>query len=76
MDKIRGVGTSSINWVLMMSSMFTHGIRFEVAQDVLGVLFAHWAKAAAKARDAANPDTDHLNTPRAIVNINNTPVWC
>lgn len=27
----------------------THGIRFEVAQDVLGALLAHWSEAAAEA---------------------------
>jgi len=36
--------------------MFTHGIRFEVAQDALGALLAHWFEAAAHALDAANPD--------------------
>ena len=40
--------------------MFTRGIRFEVAQDVLGAVIAHWAEAAAQVRDAANPDADHL----------------
>lgn len=40
--------------------MFTRGIRFEVAQDVLGSVIAHWAEAAAQARDAANPDAGHL----------------
>lgn len=43
-----------------MPTQFTHGIRFEVAQDVLGALIAHWAEAAAEARDAAKPDADHL----------------
>lgn len=38
-----------------MPTQFTQGIRFEVAQDVLGALIAHWAEAAAQAFDAANP---------------------
>lgn len=44
----------------MMTSPFTHSIRFEVAQDVLGALLAHWAEAAAKALDAVNPDPARL----------------
>lgn len=40
--------------------MFTHGIRLEVAQDVLGALLAHWSEAAAAALDAANPDPGRL----------------
>ncbi|NMG72661.1 hypothetical protein [Parazoarcus communis] len=43
-----------------MATMFTHGIRFEVAQDVLGTLLAHWSEAAAQAQDAANPDPGRL----------------
>jgi hypothetical protein len=43
-----------------MRPMFTHGIRFEVAQDVLGALLAHWSEAAAQALDAANPDPGQL----------------
>jgi len=39
-----------------MSTSFTHGIRFEVAQDVLGALLAHWSEAATQALDAVNPD--------------------
>lgn len=39
-----------------MTIMFTHGIRLEVAQDVLGALLAHWSEAAAQALDATNPD--------------------
>lgn len=39
-----------------MATPFTHGIRFEVAQDVLGALLAHWSEAAAEVLDAANPD--------------------
>lgn len=34
-----------------MASMFTRGIRSEVAQDVLGALLAHWSEAAAQALD-------------------------
>jgi len=45
--------------------MFTRGIRFEVAQDVLGALIAHWAEAAAQVRDAANPDASRLATIQA-----------
>ncbi|MCE1187119.1 MAG: hypothetical protein LWW92_16130, partial [Rhodocyclales bacterium] len=45
---------------LNASLLFTRGIRFEVAQDVLGAVIAHWAEAAAQARDAANPDAGHL----------------
>jgi len=37
-----------------MFMQFTRGIRFEVAQDVLGALLAHWSEAAAQALDAAN----------------------
>lgn len=40
--------------------MFTHGIRFEVAQDVLGALIAHWSEAAAQALGTANPDPARL----------------
>jgi hypothetical protein len=43
-----------------MPTTFTHGIRFEVAQDVLGALLAHWSEAAAQALDAANPDPGRL----------------
>ena len=43
-----------------MPTQFTQGIRFEVAQDVLGAVIAHWSEMAAQARDAANPDADHL----------------
>lgn len=43
-----------------MPTQFTQGIRFEVAQDVLGALIAHWAEAAAQAFDAANPDLGRL----------------
>ncbi|MFG6417222.1 hypothetical protein ACG02S_25335 [Roseateles sp. DC23W] len=43
-----------------MTTMLTHGIRLEVAQDVLGALIAHWAEAAAQALDAANPDPARL----------------
>ena len=43
-----------------MPTMFTRGIRFEVAQDVLGALVAHWSEAAAGALDAANPDPGRL----------------
>jgi hypothetical protein len=43
-----------------MTTSFTHGIRYEVAQDVLGALLAHWAEAAAQALDAVNPDPAHL----------------
>ena len=39
---------------------FTRGIRFEVVQDVLGAVIAHWSEMAAQARDAANPDADYL----------------
>jgi hypothetical protein len=31
---------------MKMTSMFTHGFRLEVAQDVLGALLAHWAESA------------------------------
>ena len=48
-----------------MPTMFTRGIRFEVAQDVLGALIAHWAEAAAQVRDAANPDASRLVTIQA-----------
>jgi hypothetical protein len=44
----------------MTTNRFTHGIRYEVAQDVLGALLAHWSEAAAQALDAANPDLGHL----------------
>lgn len=40
--------------------MFTHGIRLEVAQDILGVLLAHWSEAAACELDAANPGRRRL----------------
>ncbi len=43
-----------------MTTTFTHGIRLEVAQDVLGALLAHWSEAAAQALDAANPDLGRL----------------
>lgn len=43
-----------------MATQFTHGIRLEVAQDVLGALLAHWSEAAAAALDAANPDPGRL----------------
>jgi len=43
-----------------MPTAFTHGIRLEVAQDVLGALLAHCAEAAAQALEAANPDAGHL----------------
>ncbi|MEO6278193.1 hypothetical protein [Roseateles sp.] len=43
-----------------MTTTFTHGIRLEVAQDVLGALLAHWSEAAAQALDAANPDSGRL----------------
>ncbi|WP_229002596.1 hypothetical protein [Xanthomonas oryzae] len=43
-----------------MPTMFTRSIRLEVAQDVLGALIAHWAEAAAKVWDAANPDASRL----------------
>lgn len=43
-----------------MSTQFTRGIRFEVAQDVLGALIAHWSAQAAEVRDAANPDVSRL----------------
>lgn len=43
-----------------MATSFTHGIRYEVAQDVLGALLAHWSEAAVRALDAANPDAVHL----------------
>jgi len=39
-----------------MATPFTHGIRLEVAQDVLGALLALWSEAAAQALDAVNPD--------------------
>lgn len=39
-----------------MPTMFTQGIRFEVAQDVLGALIAHWSASAAEVRD--DPQTD------------------
>ncbi|MEO6278194.1 hypothetical protein [Roseateles sp.] len=44
----------------MAPTRITHGIRFEVAQDVLGAVLAHLAEAAAQALDAANPDPGHL----------------
>ena len=44
----------------MTTTSFTHGIRYEVAQDVLGALIAHWSEAAAQALDAVNPDPDRL----------------
>jgi hypothetical protein len=43
-----------------MPTQFTHGIRLEVAQDVLGALLAHWSEAAAQALAAANPDPGRL----------------
>ena len=43
-----------------MTTTFTHGIRLEVAQDVLGALLAHWAEVAAQAQGAANPDPGRL----------------
>jgi hypothetical protein len=43
-----------------MTTTFTHGIRLEVAQDVLGALLAHWSEAAAQALDAAKPDPGRL----------------
>lgn len=43
-----------------MPTALIRGVRFEVAQDVLGALMAHWAEAAAQVRDAANPDAEHL----------------
>ena len=48
-----------------MPTQFTHGIRFEVAQDVRGALIAHWTEAAAKVRDAADPDASRLSTIQA-----------
>lgn len=44
----------------MTSTTFTRCIRLEVAQDVLGAVIAHWSEIAGQARDAANPDADHL----------------
>lgn len=43
-----------------MPTMFTRGLRLEVAQDVLGALIAHGAEAAARERDAAKPDPGRL----------------
>jgi hypothetical protein len=43
-----------------MTTTFTHGIRFEVAQDVLGALLAHWSAAAVEALDTANSDPGRL----------------
>jgi len=40
--------------------MFNHGIRFEVAQDALGALIAHWSEAEAQVQDAVNPDLARL----------------
>ncbi len=40
--------------------MFTHGIRFEVAQDLLDARLSHWSEAAARVLDAANPDFARL----------------
>lgn len=44
-----------------MATPFTHGIRFKVAQDVMGALLAHWSEAAAEVLDAANPDPGRLD---------------
>lgn len=44
-----------------MPTMFTRGLRLEVAQDVLGALIAHGAEAAAVERDAAKPDPGQLD---------------
>jgi len=44
----------------MTATPFTHGIRYEFAQDVVGALIAHLAEAAAEAFDAANPDPARL----------------
>lgn len=44
----------------MTPSPFTHGIRYEVAQDVLGALLAHCAEAAAEVLDAVNPNPARL----------------
>jgi hypothetical protein len=38
-----------------MPTMFTRGIRLEVAQDVLGALIAHGAEAAAPEHDCIDP---------------------
>ena len=42
----------------MMTSIFTFGIRFEVAQDVLGALISHWAAEIAALSDAGNTDRE------------------
>jgi hypothetical protein len=42
-------------------TIFTRGIRFELAQDILGALIAHWAEAAAQTLDAPNPDQARLS---------------
>ena len=44
---------------------FIRSIRFEVAQDVLGAVIAHWSAQAAEVRDAANPDASRLATIQA-----------
>lgn len=43
-----------------MPTQFTRGLRFEVAQDVLGALLAHWAEAAADALESAEADPARL----------------
>ena len=42
------------------TSIFTRGLRLEVAQVVLGALIAHWSEAAAQVLDAANPGPARL----------------
>ncbi|MEX8503833.1 MAG: RHS repeat-associated core domain-containing protein [Leptothrix ochracea] len=54
-----------------MTTTFTHGIRLEVAQDVLGALLAHWSEAAAQAQDAANPDLGRLASVRNTAGVTN-----
>ena len=44
----------------MSVSMFTRGIRFEVAQDVLSTVMAHWSEMASQGQEAADPDAAHL----------------
>ncbi len=37
-------------------AQFTRGIRFGVAQDVMGAVIAQWSEMADLVRDTANPD--------------------
>lgn len=52
-----------------MTRKFTHGIRYEVAQDVLGALLAHWSEAAAQSLLTALPASQSRSCKAAKTDV-------